>query len=244
MLISSIYTNSVCVGNTIPAIALKFASGHNMPMGHLDRLADLRKRRGLTQQALADKLGVEQPTVQRWERGKREPDLSQLIDLAAALNVDPSALIDPSVAVAMGPRLFVKGKVAAGVWRQAVELPEDEWQSFTGRADVTAKLEHRFGLRVVGDSMSLIYPQDTIVECVSLFGKAEAAPGKRVVVVRENDMHEFEATVKELVLQDGELWLVPRSHNPAHRPWRVAENEPGIIETRIAAVVVSSVRPE
>lgn len=135
-------------------------------------------------------------------------------------------------------------EVAAGVWRAAMELPQDEWQTFTGRADISAKPEHRFGLRVVGDSMSEVYPPGTIVECVSVFGHVEAMPGKRVVVVRSNDDGECEATVKELVEQDGELWLVPRSHNPAHRPIRLMEPEPGIVETRIAAVVVGSFRPE
>ncbi len=214
-------------------------------MGYLDHLAELRKRKGLTQSALAEQIGVEQPTIQRWETGKREPEkLSQIFALAAALDVDPGALLDPEMAVPMGPRLYVKGEVAAGVWRAAIESPQEEWQTFTGRSDVTANIEHRFGLRIIGDSMSEVYPPGTIVECVSLFGKAEATPGKRVVVVRENDQHEFEATVKELVLQDGDLWLVPRSHNPAHRPIRLEDEEPGIIETRIAAVVVSSVRPE
>lgn len=225
-------------------IPLTFASGQDIPVGYLERMAALRKKRGFTQASLAERMGVEQPTIQRWETGKREPDLGQLLALAEALDVDPSALIDPTVAAPIGPRLFVKGEVAAGVWRQAVEPPEDEWQTFTGRSDVTAKTEHRFGLRIVGDSMSEIYPHGTIVECVSLFGNAEAMPGKRVVVVRQNEDHQFEATVKELVEQAGELWLVPRSHNPAHRPWKLTEPEPGIIETRIAAVVVASVRPE
>lgn len=215
-----------------------------MPMGYLDRLTELRKRKGLTQGDLAERIGVEQPTIQRWEKGKREPNFEQLFQLAAALGVEPGALIDRNVAVPVGPQLFVKGEVAAGVWREAYELPRSEWQSFTGRADVTAALEHRFGLRVIGDSMNEVYPPGTIVECVSLFGKAEALPGKRVVVIRTNIDGECEATVKELVEQDGDLWLVPRSHNPAHRPIRLCDEEPGIVETRIAAVVVASVRPE
>lgn len=215
-----------------------------MPMGYLDRLAEIRKKRGLTQVQLAERIGVEQPTVQRWEKGKREPDLGQLHTLAGALGVTVGELIEGDIASPVGPRLFVKGEVAAGVWRAAVESPQDEWESFYGRPDVTADVQHRFGLRVIGDSMDQFYPHGTIVECVSLFGRAEAAPGKRVVVVRTNEMGMSEATVKELVEQDGELWLVPRSSNPAHRPWRLAENEPGIIETRIAAIVVASVRPE
>jgi transcriptional regulator with XRE-family HTH domain len=238
------YTDTAYLGNTVLDIPRTFAKAHYIPMGYLDRLAEIRKRKGLTQAQVAELVGVEQPTYQRWEKGKREPSFGQLFELARVLSVDPGSLIDHSIAAAMGPRLYVKGEVAAGVWKSAVETPEAEWQTFTGRADVTASPEHRFGLRVIGDSMNEIYPPGTIVECVSLFGHTEAAPGKRVIVVRMNDAGECEATVKELVEQDGELWLVPRSHNPAHRPIRLSEQEPGIIETRIAAVVVASVRPE
>jgi transcriptional regulator with XRE-family HTH domain len=215
-----------------------------IPMGYLDELAALRKKRGLSQQALADMVGVEQPTIQRWEKGKRLPDLDSLQDLAKALGVTPGSLLDGTAAAALGPQLWVKGEVAAGNWIAAVEKPEDEWQTFTGRADITANIEHRFGLRVTGDSMDKLYPHGTIVECVSVFGRAEPAPGKRVVIIRMNDDQKYEATVKELVEQDGQLWAVPRSSNPAHRPIDLSEPEPGIVETRITAIVVSSIRPE
>lgn len=238
------YTETVCNGNTVLDIPLRFANGDNMPMGYLDKLAEIRKRRGLTQSQLAERMGVEQPTVQRWEKGKREPDLGQLQTLAGVLGITAGELLDGDVTSPVGPRLFVKGDVAAGVWRAAVESPADEWESFYGRQDVTADIEHRFGLRVVGDSMDLVYPPGTIVECVSLFGRAEAMPGKRVVVVRMNDEGLHEATVKELVEQEGELWLVPKSSNPAHIPYRLNGPIEGIVETRIAAVVVASVRPE
>lgn len=241
---TAIYTDTVFLGNTVLDVLSQRGIRHIMPMRHLERLAEIRKSKGLTQAALAERLGVEQPTVQRWEAGKREPDLTQLMELAAALGVEPSALIDPDIAVAAGPTLFVKGEVAAGVWRSALESPRTEWQAFTGRADVTAKREHRFGLRILGDSMNEIYPPGTIVECVSVFGHIEPAPGKRVVVLRTNDNGDVEATVKELVEQDGDLWLVPRSTNPAHRPIRIDESKDGIVEIRIAAVVVASVRPE
>jgi transcriptional regulator with XRE-family HTH domain len=238
------YTNLVFQCNTNLAIPMNCLIRHNMPMGYLDAMVALRKRKGWTQADLAERMGVEQPTIQRWEKGRREPDLAQLISLAAALGVEPGALIDPSIAVSIGPRLSIKGSVAAGVWREAVEDPPSEWQTFTGRADVAADIEHRFGLRVVGDSMDAVYPEGTILECVSLFGRAEAMPGKKVIVVRHNAHGECEATVKELVEQDGDLWLVPRSSNPVHSPILLSDLEPGIVEQRIAAVVVASVRPE
>lgn len=213
-------------------------------MGYLDQLSELRKKRGLTQAGLAEQVGVEQPTIQRWEKGKREPNLEQLTRLADILGVEPGDLLASNVVASIGPRLFVKGEVAAGVWRAAMETPQEEWQAFSGRADVHADVKHRFGLRVIGDSMNEIYPPGTIVECVSVFGHAEAMPGKRVVVIRKNEAQEVEATVKELVDMEGELWAVPRSTNPAHRPFKLSEPEDGIIEVRIVAVVVSSVRPE
>ncbi len=238
------YTDLVFHRNTVLAVPPDFAARHHMPMGYLDKIAQLRKRRGWTQGDLAERVGVEQPTVQRWENGKREPSFDQLFALARVLEVTPASLIDPSIAAPLGPQLFVKGEVAAGVWREAIETPESEWQTFTGRADITANVEHRFGLRVVGDSMNLVYPPGTIVECVSVFGHVEVRPGRRVVIIRENEDGQCEATVKELVEQDGALWAVPRSTNFAHQPVRLDHPEPGIRETRIGAVVVASVRPE
>lgn len=215
-----------------------------MPMGYSDHISALRKKQGLTQAQLAEMVGVEQPTVQRWETGKREPDFEALQQLANALGIEPSEFFDKDVAVPLGPKLFVKGEVQAGAWKEAYELPEDEWRTFHGRPSVAARMEHRFGLRVVGDSMNLKYPDGSIVECISLFGHAEAMPGRRVVVVRKREDNLYEATVKKLVEQDGELWLVPESSNPAHRPYKLNEPETGIIETRIAAIVVRAIIDE
>lgn len=215
-----------------------------MPVGYGDNIVKLRKGQKLTQQQLADMVGVEQPTIQRWEKNKREPDYEALTSLAEALGVEPGAFFAEDVAVPVGPRLYVKGEVHAGHWVEAYEWPEDEWKTFNGRADVHAKLEHRFGLRVIGDSMNRKYPAGSIVECISVFGHAEAMPGRRVVIVRRRDDMLYEATVKLLVEQDGELWAVPESHNPAFQSFKLSEPEPGIVEQRIAAVVVRAIIDE
>jgi transcriptional regulator with XRE-family HTH domain len=241
------YTETVFQRNsryTAPVVPARLTIGDNMPMGYSDHIAVLRKKQGLTQAQLAEMVGVEQPTVQRWETGKREPDYEALLTLADALGVEPGAFFDDTIAVPTGPTLFVKGVVQAGAWREAYELPEEEWRTFHGRPNVNAKLDHRFGLRVIGDSMNLKYPEGSIVECISLFGNAEAFPGRRVVVVRKRDDNLYEATVKKLVMQDGEFWLVPESSNPAHRPYKLGDPEPGILETRIAAVVVRAIIDE
>ena len=214
------------------------------PVGYGDTIAAIRKRLGLTQQDLADRLKVEQPTVQRWERGHREPNMTKLAEIAEALGVEPGDLFGAGF-VPLGPKLFVKGEVAAGQWVEAYEWPEDEWQSFTGRSDVTANLLHRFGLRVSGASMNEVYPEGTIVECVSTFGHTEIAPGKRVIVLQKNVAGKLEATVKELQQDEtGRLWAVPRSTDPSFRPINLTEPESGIVEVRIIAIVVASYRPE
>lgn len=57
------------------------------------RLKVLRKRRGLTQQQLAEQLGVEHPWVSKVEAGKLSPTPGRLRALCKVLNVDPSVLL-------------------------------------------------------------------------------------------------------------------------------------------------------
>ena len=51
------------------------------------KLADLRKRHGYSQEALADKMGVSRQAVSKWERGESTPDTDTLIELAQLYNV-------------------------------------------------------------------------------------------------------------------------------------------------------------
>ena len=56
-------------------------------------IAKLRKERGLTLRALAERLGVTDKAVSKWERGLGCPDVSLLDRLAAELGADLSALL-------------------------------------------------------------------------------------------------------------------------------------------------------
>ena len=51
-------------------------------------LKELRKDNNLTQEQIADKFGVSQRSVSRWENGNTMPDISILIELADFYNVD------------------------------------------------------------------------------------------------------------------------------------------------------------
>ena len=58
------------------------------------RLAEARKNRQLTQEKLAEKLGVSFQAVSSWERGESLPDTARLPELAAELDVSLDALMD------------------------------------------------------------------------------------------------------------------------------------------------------
>ena len=58
------------------------------------RLRELRNNSGLTQNAIATKLGVSGQTILNWENGIYEPKISQLIQLADLFNVSVDYLIE------------------------------------------------------------------------------------------------------------------------------------------------------
>ena len=53
----------------------------------------LRKRNGLTQEALSEKINVSRQTVAKWERGESEPDCSSLMRLSSLFDVTIDALV-------------------------------------------------------------------------------------------------------------------------------------------------------
>lgn len=57
-------------------------------------LRDARKRRGLTQEQVAERSGVHPTEVSRIEAGKRDPRVSTLLRLAHAVEVQPGRLLD------------------------------------------------------------------------------------------------------------------------------------------------------
>ena len=58
-----------------------------------DKLKEIRTRRFLTQEELAERAGVSPATIVRVERNQAEPHISTMRKLAQALSVDPTELL-------------------------------------------------------------------------------------------------------------------------------------------------------
>ena len=57
-------------------------------------LKELRKERNITQEQLAEKMGVSRRTVSRWETGANMPDMDILIDISDFYEIDLREILD------------------------------------------------------------------------------------------------------------------------------------------------------
>ena len=69
-----------------------------------EKLQILRKNKGYTQEALADKLGVSRQAVAKWESGQIYPDIFNLIQISDLMSVSVDYLVkDQDCAVNIKP---------------------------------------------------------------------------------------------------------------------------------------------
>ena len=68
----------------------------------IETLTKARKEAGLSQMALAERLHCHQSMIARIESGERRIDVVELVVLARAIDVDPSAILQAVAAVVDG----------------------------------------------------------------------------------------------------------------------------------------------
>ena len=61
------------------------------------KIMDLRKKSGLSQEELAEKIGVARQTISKWELGETSPDLKQSKELSKIFNVSLDELVDNDI---------------------------------------------------------------------------------------------------------------------------------------------------
>lgn len=80
-----------------------------------DNISTLRKRRELSQEALAEKIGVSRQTVAKWESGESAPDILHAAALADLFDVNLEDLIRADLSQGAAPSgKYVFGAVTVG----------------------------------------------------------------------------------------------------------------------------------
>ena len=87
----------------------------NKKVGKL--IADLRKKNGLTQQELGDKVGVGFRAVSKWERGITLPDITIINELSKILGISSNELLDGKVTkeIKTKPKISKKLKIVLSI---------------------------------------------------------------------------------------------------------------------------------
>ena len=128
-----------------------------------DRIRILRSGRALTQQAVAEALGVSRSAVAMWEKDEREPDLETLAQLAKLLGVPLTALVErreaplpQNLRPVRARRIPLLGTIAAG----EPIFAEEEHETYV---DVGGSVRADFALEVQGESMEPVYKDGDVV---------------------------------------------------------------------------------
>ena len=125
-------------------------------------LKELRKEQNLTQEDLAQKLGVSNRTISRWETGNNMPDIGMLVEIAELYDVSIPEIID-------GERK--SESMNQETKETAVKLAEySRNEAKTSRQKVTGTMLTVFGLFIIMSALA-IFPNDSSWGCnYSLLG--------------------------------------------------------------------------
>jgi transcriptional regulator with XRE-family HTH domain len=195
------------------------------------RIRDARKAKGLTQEALAEILGVERPAISQWETGKTNVDPKNMKNLADALSVtvaylsgeedEPSNVSSP--VSQSGQRFARNGRQQYPVWG-TVECGEDgAFQITEGNAvawnSTPPALENILGLYGVFAEGASMIPRFFPGELVLVHPRRTVTPHRDVIIQLKpkHDGDAPKALLKRLVRKNSEEIEVEQYNPPKRR---------------------------
>jgi len=180
------------------------------------RLKNQRKSKKLTQQQVADAIGVSKTSVIYWEKDENLPKHDSLMALAQILGITSDYLLhgkesnslDNNVIAPfpMAGRLIpVISWVQAGTWTTADSVPMGtqfkEWLPPNPKCG-----KNGYGLIVVGESMSPDFRPSDKIYVNPDFQISDLKTGDLVIVACDG---ETEATFKRLIVESNGMYLEP-----------------------------------
>ena len=170
-----------------------------------DRIKNLRKKAGYTQEELASMLDFGKSTIAMYESGQRTPDYSTMKKIAVIFNVDINYLYEFEKKAPL--KIPVLGKVAAGV---PIEAVTDVLDYEEISPNMLKDGSEYFALQLKGDSMEPKMSDGDVV----IVRKQEAIDNGQIAIVCVNG---YEATCKKVMIKpNGAIILQPL--NPTHEP--------------------------
>ncbi len=198
----------------------------------MNRVQELRKKNGYSQQKLAKVLNVHQTAISQWETGRTSPDIEVATSMAQIFGVTLEYLLGFSDDADLqghttkkGVRIPVFGYVAAGIPIDAIEDVLD----YEEIAEELAASGKFFALRIKGDSMAPhILDGDTVI----VRQQEDVENGETAIVMVNGD----EATCKRVIKQATGISLI--ANNPMYEPRVFSKREIMELPVRVLGKVV------
>lgn len=181
----------------------------------MSNLKKIREKAGLTQTALAERVGTTQPQILRLENGSRKLTMEWAKRLAPALQTTPEVILFGD-GVSRG--MPVLGHIEAGQFRDISLLDQsDERPTIAVARDERFPEADQYALLVSGDSMDQLFPDGCYVTCVSWADTGLDLKAGMIVHVERTVGSLVETTLKEVSGFAPNWALKPRSSNPRHK---------------------------
>lgn len=173
----------------------------------MDVLLNLRKQAGVTQQSLADYLGISRQAYANYENGNRSPDYQTLKKLSSYFSVSVDYLLGnaSNLKTQNGIKIPVYGSVAAGIPIEAI-TDIDDYEEIT---DDMARSGNFAALKIKGASME---PRIVNGDVVIVKLQDDVDSGDIAIVMVNGD----EATCKKIKKTPEGVMLI--SINPNYEP--------------------------
>lgn len=186
-------------------------------MGLKENIKRLRLERGLTQEQIADALGITRSSVTQWELGWSQPRMGKIEQLAELLGVPESVLLDDNgfSGLPRGAILPVASKASYAplLGRVHAGEPQDP-EAFDGPMvelpEAVASAHPRaYFLEVEGDCMDRVYPEG----CLILIDPDREPQSGSIAAV---SIDGADYVMRRLLRTSSTMVLAPESFNPEH----------------------------
>ena len=204
-----------------------------------NRVKELRSAKSLSQEQLAEQIGLTKQAISQYERGDRNPSMAVLEALCDFFNVSADYLLGKDNVTMrfvgkheieklesdLHVKIPVLGRVAAGIPIEAIEDIID-WEDIAENEP-----GEYFGLKIKGDSMM---PRIAEGDVVIVHSQPDAESGDVVIVQVNGDT----ATCKRLAKYDTGISLI--SFNPMYAPISFTNDEIENLPVTIIGKVVEN----